>query len=261
MIFRVAYDFANDWIEQQTNTKNVTVGIPYTLYTLLSFQGNPADYTDWNIETSCLTFQDTVAYFGVYNNIFDPNGGISAVRAGAVNSNDVGRIQGVTCHPVQYAEPDVDVFGALSQNACTLILDVNRSGGIQHLPSTVDEYSYHTDDESFYLEWNFGSEELGGPVTSGNSVFRNCILNIDTALLEMTVMGVGLSGTGSPQIKIGLETDDENYIPATAIATLNSGVRSTVIGNKTTEECRRFKISVTGGDVTGGVLKVKGKYI
>lgn len=259
--FQVTYDFANDWIEQQRSGKGVLVGISHALRTLLGYTNNPVDATDWNIETSCLTFQDVVAYFGIFNNIFGEHGGVSAVRCAGIANNELDRIQGVTCHPVNYAESDVDVFGFIANNSCGVILDVNQSGGIGNIPDTVDEYSYHSDDSSFYFEWNFDEELLGGPIISGNSVFRNCIQESDTALLEMTVMGVGLSGTGSPQIHIGLETDDESYVAYTALATLNAGIKSTSIGNKTTDRCRRFKISVTGGDVTGGKIKVTGKYI
>ena len=262
MSFSVSYDIENDWIEEQSNGQNIVVGITYALKVMFDFRVNPADVTDWNLGMACRYFRNIKAPFGVANNVVDPTGGIAEVTATGIFGNKVGLIQNVVCSPSHNGGSDADVLAALNNCECRLIVSTNRIGGIDNIPNTVDQFTYHTDDFGFYLQWDFRDWEEGdGPVEDGNSVFRNCLLNTDVALVEMNVIGVDLSGTGAPEIKIGIETDDESYVGFTSLSALNNGIRVADFGNKTTERHRRFKISVTGGDVTGGILKISGKYL
>lgn len=66
--FNIIYDFANDWINMQSDNKgNIIGGAKVLVSSLLALSFNPVDLTDWNCNTSNYYFFNNVC-LGVFNN-------------------------------------------------------------------------------------------------------------------------------------------------------------------------------------------------
>ena len=253
----VSYDFANDWLEQQWIPGQLRVGIPWSIANG-NFGGNYIDITDWN--------DNSTKYMNVHANI------------GVFNNADCGVFMNVTCMlisnnyglqilgEIRASQSDfdnADVSGRIMDNHCKGIMTISGAGSISGINHPDDSYTHHTDDGTVLIQCNFGDsdEAVPGPLDEGNSAFVNMLLHQDVMLTELVAVGVGLTGEGASKIAFGLEVDDETYLVATSLASLNNGVKITVLGNKTTAAYRRFKVAAVDGDVTGGILKISAQYL
>ena len=262
----VLYDFESDHIESQWDGSGNKCTFPKALKDYFGFPFNPVDHCDWNQASTDLVITDVVTLFGFRNNCPRENGGMRSyynIFAGSLTNNDCVNIQNVKCNnDMANSAPDSDAFAAIQNNKCYRITDVYQTGGIKDLPGYIEEYSYHTDDESFYAIYDFDIDA----VTGGNTVWVNCLLKAGVLLTELMCNGMGLTYTGSPSITVGIEIDHEAYLPAMTPDQVNDGLarKNDVSSGKTTAPHRRIGITVVGGpgdEVTGGKLKIAGKYL
>lgn len=259
VIMPVSYSFDNDWIERQWSPGRLSVGFYLPLGEPEA--PNPVDVTDWN--NMATIYYNVNAVGGVYNNA-GCEYMVNVDCLGVFGNYGVRYIFDVRLSQKTYKENQDDNDGRLVNNYCRGIVNINGSGAIDGIPPLDIYYTDHTDDESFYFQYNFSEDsdgDPGGPIEDGNFVYLNMILHQDVLLTEMVIVGVGLTGDVGAKISIGLETDDETYLVPTSLGDLNNGVKVTMLGVKTTAPYRRFKITAVDGDITDGLLKVSGKYL
>ena len=256
----VTYDYANDWIELQSIPGKISAGVSWAIASASGFEANFLDMTDWNDNQTIYT--NVITWLGVWNNAECRS--FYEVTCSAIYRNYGLSIMDSSATSYSYVD-GVDISGTISGNHCFSIINVNTTGNIAGITHPNDRYSDITTGRSFYLQYSFieeyTEEYLSGPIESGNFVYNNMLLHQDVLLTEMTVVGVGLAGDVGAKISIGLEIDDETYVDEVLLSDLNNGLKITTLGNKTTAPFRRFKIAAVAGDVTGGILKISGKYL
>lgn len=254
----VSFDFANDWIERQWIPGQLAAGLPWSIADG-NFPENYVDMTDWNDNST--KYMNVDVLLGVFNN--DCGSIVNVSCTGITENYQIQNIQEVRVTQSHYDEGDIP--GVITHNRCMAILSVNHVGSISGIDHPDQWYAYHMDDKSFYIQCDFDDDLqdgfFPGPLNQGEHTLLNMVLHQNTVLTEITALGIGLTGEAGSKISIGLEVDDETYLVPTTLAALNTGVKVTVLGNKTTATHRRFKITAVDGDVTGGTLKISGKYL
>ena len=255
----VRYDFENDWIEYQYMPGRMSAGVPWSLGQ--GFDGiNFIDYTDWNDNSTIIRNVNVI--LGVMNNC--QCGTLVNIKCWALGRNYQTKIQEATISSYTYFDNE-DISGMIRNNHCKAIFNVCYRGIIDGINHPDGLFNDHTDDGSFYFEYNLVPQVddiyPSGPIDAGDFRYTNMVLRQGVLLTEVVAIGSGLTGEPAAKISIGLETDDETYIEEAALADLNNGIKINTLGNKTTAPFRRFKIQVVDGDVTGGLLKVYGKYL
>lgn len=258
--FGVEYDFHIDYIEAQWDGMGNYCRMPKAVRDIFGLTWNPVDMCDWNQSSETFVFTNIKTMFGFVNNCPRPNAGLNAysnIQSGGVVRNDCAHIQNVVCNSkIEPTSSDLDVLAPIKNNKCFGISDIYQTGGIADIPIHIENYAYHTDDESCYFEHGF--EEF--TVSDGTTVWKNCILNRNVVLCEAVAMGVNLNGTGTPVISIELEVNHTGYLTG-SMSDVGDGVKTTSISSKTTAKYRQIGFKITGGEINQGVLKVALKYL
>lgn len=81
MIMNCEFDYANNWVEKQSDRNNNIVGVSLDFYNFYSLtMPNPSDVTDWNILTdvNVYTFYDNNVNLGIFNNTYLSNSKINS---------------------------------------------------------------------------------------------------------------------------------------------------------------------------------------
>jgi len=151
--------------------------------------------------------------------------------------------------------------GAINNNANNGSIQYNTTlsaisylvGGI----SGVGDYQRNFDDFSFDIFITV----LG--LTVGIPVYYNAIIPKNTIITEITAKGHNLydGGFNTAMVSVGIETDDPLYLPASSLASINSGVKVSSLSLETTSLMRRIIIEATVNDVISGELKINVKTL
>lgn len=262
VILGVEYDVQDDYIISQWDGLGNVCSLPKSVHDLFGVPWNPVDLCDWNQSSSTMVFSNINTMFGFVNNCPRPNGGMNAyinIRSGGVIRNDCKAIQNVTCNSkVGPTASELDVLRLIKNNRCDDISDIYQTGGIADIPLHIENYAYHTDDESCYFEHGF----LDWPVSHGTVIWLNCLLNENVVIYDAAVKGDNLVAApgGSPEISIELEDDNPGYFSG-SMAAVNNGLRTNTVSAQTTAKYRRVGFKITGGEINDGILKVTLKYL
>lgn len=242
------YDIVNDIIYKQ-EYKGVT--LETTLQSIIDSGVNGLDFCDWG-QIDTMDYHAGVKFFafGILNNT-----GLNVL----FNVDAVGIVNNF-CATIANVKAQTDKItsggGSFSiyNNRCQNIKDITNIRTIRDIPQSVNTYSFVTDDETGYLEFDFDAD----PLAIGTYVI-GCILPIDVAICEVTMnCDGGLPGT---TLTFGIDTDDATHVTFTGANINTAPQRDTTISARTTAYNRELILDVSVADADSGKLWITYKYI
>lgn len=272
--FNVSYDFTTDYISKQWDEFGNVVGCPKLVADYIALY-NPCDVTDWNLASlsPSFLFGNNECSLGVFNNSnITGNYGISnntGIISGIIgNYNILGSdgiynnrnfSSGITGNynigGVGISSNFNFIHGILNchdiPNGIVLNSDVN---GIEEFANT-DNVS-QKDRNNIQMQINL----IDSPLIAGVPQYYSVICSDNSAITELVVYGEATGDAGA-EIQIGIETDDEDYLPFTDFNTLNAGLKVSTLSSATNSTNRRIKIISQTGDIDGGFLNINIKTL
>lgn len=243
------YDIVNDIIYKQ-EYKGVT--LETTLQSIIDSGLSGLDFCDWGqIDTMDYHAGVKLFAFGILNNT-----GLNVffnVEAVGIVNNFCATIANVK------AQTDKITSGggsfSIYNNRCQNIKDITNIRTIRDIPQSVNTYSFVTDDETGYLEFDFDAD----PLAIGTYVI-GCILPQSVSICEVIMNTDGLL-PATTDFTFGIDTDDPTYVTYTG-ATLNGNAqRDTTISLRTTAYNRELILDIATANANSGKLWITYKYV
>lgn len=244
------YDIVNDVIYKQHYNGLV---VETNLQTIQDFGLSGCDYCDWG-QLKNIQYCTGNKFYGIgllnnpnLNVLFNVN------STGVVNNAciEISNVQASAARVTQTSAGEVTI----KDNLCDTISNITNIEQIQNIPSSVTYYSWVTDDETGYIEFDF--DDLA--YNAGTYVV-GCILPVDVAIAEVTMNGDG-GLPGGITFTFGIDTDDPTHVAFTSGNINSAPQRDTTISARTSVAARPLKLAISGGNATAGKLWITYKYI
>ncbi len=247
--FLCEYDVVNDLIVKQQNNGYTCKGSK-SIYTALG--GNPLDLTDWNQDNKTgiqLINVEALAIVNNWNLTYSAN-----VYTGIIANNSCEAIASVTTIfdkvYTQYSD-----LPCIQNNKCRAIAAISNGQSIQNIPDTVEKYTWVSDDETGYLEFDFGEN----PMVAGTYTV-SCIGAKGVCITELSFGSTGDFADDS-NITFGIDTDDPSIETLNTLIDLNPKTYVvTAVSNRTTDYNREIKITLSA-PINSGKLWIVYKYV
>jgi len=243
------YDIVNDFIFSQ-KYKGLEIGTE--LVYVQEFGFSSVDYCDWGqvniatiIEVRGLMFLNNSNLQQAIN-VFAP----------LIINNLCEILQQISISISKMTSFEALPEQVIAYNECRSIRAISNTQSIIGIPSTVSDYSFVTDDENGYIEYNFNDS----PLSTGDTVVIGCIANKGVCTTRFEVGSDG-NFVENSDINIAIDVDDSSVCNVNTLGQIN--IKTTVVNqvsNRTTDYNRLLKMSVSS-NVTSGKLYIAYKYV
>lgn len=242
------YDIENDLITQQIlGSLTIATLLPY----VDMFGFSTIDYCDWG--------QNSISLISDVNSLLFLNNAkleqCISVFAPLFFNNMCEVVQGISVLSDKFTTLTGPI-PAVSYNECVNLRSVTNTQSINGIPSSVNEYSFVTDDESGYIEHDFNDN----PVMSEDTLVLGCIINSGVSIIETYFNSDG-NLTPLVSFTFGILDDDPDYINVGTDDINNSVQKFGDISHRTSNYNRELILIPGGSDITSGKIYISYKYV
>lgn len=244
--FECRYDVLNDLIVEQRNN-GVVCYSSKIIYDFIG--GNLLDRCDWN--------QDKITYFSdVRLMCFLNNSDLkecAGVSTQLLTNNECQFIADVSTYVDKLKYQTFDLY-CIKDNKCKAIASIKGGNSIIGIPSTVEFYTFVTDDETGYVQFDFDED----PKDAGTYVV-GCVSpkNVSLTKVEANCDGNLTTAIG---INFGIAVDDPNYTSFVS-DNVNSSVQINASGGNRTSAFNREIVIEFSDRIESGKLWLAYKFV